>query len=203
MAPKASYLRCSPTGRYSYRRKIPEQLAPYFPRTSTGKVMREWKQSFHTKDRQTAQRCWAEENTKFDQAEKVALAIKRGQLSNTSGYDALQIAKQIAVEAGFHPDQAPKLAPDATDEDWKTYKEERSLWLEWLKEQRQLIAETDAEERTDHPRLEQDYKSGRWSQPDYQTPQKKANPRSVLSLASRILEGDLRAPRFLTIFAGR
>jgi lysophospholipase L1-like esterase len=112
MPAKASYLRRSSTGRYSYRRKVPEELAPYFPRTSTGRVMREWKQSFRTKDASLAQRLWVEENQKFDQAERVALALKDGQSTNTSDYEALQIAKQIAVEAGFHPDQAPKLPAD-------------------------------------------------------------------------------------------
>lgn len=194
MPAKASYLRRSSTGRYSYRRKVPKELAPYFPRTSNGRVMREWKQSFRTKDASVAQRRWVEENRKFDQAERVALALRSGQPQNTSDYEALQIAKQIAIEAGFHPDQAPKLPVDANDDDWAKYKEDRRLWLEWLEEQRNLIAETDAENRTDYQKLERDYKSGRWAEPDYETPIKKANPKSVLSLAARILEGDLKPP---------
>ena len=149
MVTKVSYLIQSPTGRFSYRRKVPEHLRPYFPRTTTGGEMQEWKSSLHTKDRPTALRKWVQENQKFVAAERLASTIAHGQQGNVSAYEAVQKAKHIALDAGFHPDQAPRLTLNATDSDWEKFKVHREDWLESLELQRQLIAETDAEERTD------------------------------------------------------
>ena len=192
MVAKYPYLTQSPTGRFSYRRKVPELLRPYFPPTATGGVMREWKSSLHTNNRQIASRRWMEENQKFDAAEKLANTIAQGQQRNLPAYDAVQRAKHIAQDAGFHPDQAPQLPLNATDDDIEKFKVERKDWFAWLDLHRQLIAETDSDERTDHKQLEKDYKSGRWGEPEYAIPLKPTNPNSVLTLAKRILEGELR-----------
>ena len=106
--------------------------------------MQEWKSSLHTKDRQTAQRKWVEENQKFDEAEKLATIIAHAQQGTVSAYGSVQMAKQIALDAGFHPDQAPQLPTNPTDDDWTEFKVQRKDWLEWVDLQRKLIAETDA-----------------------------------------------------------
>ena len=192
MVAKLSYLTRSQTGSFSYRRKVPEILRPYFPRTATGGIMQEWKSSLHTKDRQTAQRKWVEENQKFDEAEKLATIIAHAQQGTVSAYGSVQMAKQIALDAGFHPDQAPQLPTNPTDDDWTEFKVQRKDWLEWVDLQRKLIAETDAEERTDYTKLNKDYHNGRWAELGYETPLRPTNPNSVLMLAKKILEGDLK-----------
>lgn len=156
--------------------------------------MLEWKSSFKTKDAATAQRLWVEENRRFAEAERVAEIVFQSQRGNVTGSDALRAAKQIAELSGFHPDQAPKLPPNPTDADWEAFKTERADWEMWLAHQRELLAEQDAEDRLDHEQLERDYKSGRWAEQGYEAPYRKPKPNSVISLATKILEGEI-APK--------
>jgi integrase len=192
MATKATYLKRSKTGWFSYRRKVPERLRAYFPSTASGCEMQEWKASFRTKDPLTAQRLWVLENKQFDEAERVAEIVARGQLVNLSNNDALKAAKQIAMEAGFHPDQAPIMPKDPTDQDWQTYKREREEWQTWLSIQRDILRDQDADERLNQQQIAIDYQAGRWGQPGYETPYKPAKANSILAVATKILDGELQ-----------
>ena len=192
VAAKASYLKRSKTGWYSYRRKVPHRLRAYFPRTAAKSEMVEWKASFKTKDPLTAQRLWAMENIKFEAAQRAAETLLQRQQGTVTGHDALPLAKAIAEQAGFHPEQAPQLPPDPNDEDWQRYKIEKAEWDEWIDNQREILLQVQLDEMTDHDQLARDYASGVWGQEGYATPHKKQDPNNAFSLAGKILEGDLR-----------
>lgn len=154
--------------------------------------MVEWKASFKTKDSLTAQRLWVMENRKFDAAQRVAETLLQGQQGTVTGHDALPLAKAIAEQAGFHPEQAPQLPADPNDEDWQRYKVEKAKWDEWIDSQREILFQVQLEEMTDHHQLARDYASGAWGLEGCATPIKKQDPNSALTLAGKILEGDLR-----------
>ena len=65
MAPKLSYLFESPKGYFEYRRRVPKKLQVHFPRTATGELMTEWKQSLDTTDRAVTQKRWVAEIERF------------------------------------------------------------------------------------------------------------------------------------------
>ena len=154
--------------------------------------MAEWKVSFQTKDPITAQRLWCAENQKFDAAQRVAETMLQGQASKVLGYEALRLAKNIAEIKGFHPDQAPKPPISTDDKDWEHYKSEMKEWEASLDLHRELLLEAQMDELIDYDQQERDYKSGTWGQTGYTTPYKPVDPNSVLSLAEKILEGDLK-----------
>lgn len=153
--------------------------------------MLEWKASLRTKDPLTAQRLWVQENQRFAEAESIAEALLDSKQGKVSGTEALRIAKHIAVKAGFHPTQAPRLPDHPTDADWEKYKSERAEWDGWLDAQRDILTDVEEQESTDHEQMAKDYRTGRWIEPDYKTPYKPANPNGVLQLTRKILDGEL------------
>ena len=72
MATKVKFLRTSSTGWYEYRRRVPEKLSLYFPRTKSGKLMREWKKALDTKDEKIALKRWIAEDARFEAAVEIA-----------------------------------------------------------------------------------------------------------------------------------
>ena len=65
MVPKLSYLLDPPRGNFRYRRPVHKKLQVHFPRTATGELMTEWKQSLDTTDRAVTQRRWVAETERF------------------------------------------------------------------------------------------------------------------------------------------
>ena len=179
MAAKISYLRQSSSGWYEYRRKTPKRLSEFFPE---GKRV-EWKQALETKDMTTAQRRWADENTKFENAKALAekLAEKPDELLS---YEVLEVANRIVRDAGLHPEQAPAIKPKG---DVKQLLEE----VETRDEQFDLLLEIVDDNSIDEEQMAKDYSNGQFFSPDYKLPRKN-NPRDPYRVAYDIATGDIK-----------
>ena len=125
MAAKLSYLFQSPRGYYEYRRQVPAKLRPYFPLTKGKRLMTEWKASLQTTDERVAHKQWLKVNEQYEATKNLAekLLAKR----NLSSSEAITAGKHITLEAGIHPDQAPVLRADATQEEINSFEEHEYL----------------------------------------------------------------------------
>jgi integrase len=193
MAPKFSYLTKSPKGMYEYRRRVPSEYRAYFPRTSSGQLKAEWKQSLRTDDMATARKRWFVENEAFESALKLAKLL-------SSPPDAPSIDEQITLATelvrnhGLLPTQAPSLGPDATEEDFVRFKTEAAEWNEKIFNARQQLIDAQDDLTTDYSQMQRDYEDGTWGRRDYVTP-RKPMPASALHLekALAVIDGRVDA----------
>ncbi|MDB4197801.1 hypothetical protein N9777_05935 [Ascidiaceihabitans sp.] len=112
--------------------------------------MTEWKPPLDTTDRAVTQRRWVAETERFEAAK--ALAEKPyGQPANKSEMlqSAVTSAKQMAVHYGAHPDQAPALDHNATDEEIDAFKKIVHDWNYSVKDHKDLILDAMIHETVD------------------------------------------------------
>jgi len=192
MAPKISYLFPSANGQFEYRRRVPTKLQVHFPRTATGGLMTEWKKSVDTTDFAVARRRWVAETERFEAAKALAEKLY-GQPTNKSemSQSAVTAAKQMAVHYGVHPDQAPKLDHNATDEEINGFKQAIRYWNYSVKDHKDLILDTMIHEDVDEEQRAKDYKEGRWGQDGYQIPRKELDQNHPLVSQLAVLSGDV------------
>ena len=91
--------------------------------------MTEWKKSLDTNNRAVAHRRWVAETERFEAAKALAEKLY-GQPTNKSEMlqSAVTSAKQMAVHYGVHPDQAPTLSHNATDDEINAFKQVIRNW---------------------------------------------------------------------------
>lgn len=196
MATKLSYLVISPTGWYEYRRRVPARLRPYFPLTSTGKPMSEWKKALETKNERVAQVNWLKENQEFETALSVAemLIDKRDLLP----HEAVMVGKGMTLKEQIHPSQAPTLTPSASNEEIQAFP---ALVIEWnnrLEDKRTILLDVLQDKYIDQNRMKKDYDEGRFFKKDYKTPYKQEDPNDPLITALKIIDGEVETRPFAT-----
>ena len=189
MAAKLSYLFQSPRGYYEYRRQVPAKLRPYFPLTKGKRLMTEWKASLQTTDERVAHKQWLKVNEQYEATKNLAekLLAKR----NLSSSEAITAGKNITLEAGIHPDQAPVLKADATQEEINSFEERVLAWNKNLEEKRDLLLDVLYDEHIDEEQQRRDYDSGKWFQQDYKIPMKSFDPTSPRVAALNIVDGEV------------
>jgi hypothetical protein len=104
------YLRKSPNGFYSYRRRVPDDL-----RKQVGR--REWKRSLKTKSKAEALLRGAQTNR---DVERTIAALRQTLPENKSLI--LRQAADMLRAWDIHPDQAPILKPGYTLEEFQAFK---------------------------------------------------------------------------------
>ena len=93
---------------YEYRRRVPAEYRAYFPRTSSGQLKAEWKQSLRTDDMATARKRWFVENEKFEKTLRVAKLLSSPPEQPTSD-EQVSLARELVRNLGLLPEQAPAL----------------------------------------------------------------------------------------------
>ncbi len=191
MTTKISYLFSSKTGFYEYRRRVPNKLKKYFPRNSNGKLMTEWKQSLHTKSEAEARRRWLSENEHFEatkySAEQAIYGVKLPE--NETHQSAISAAKETALRLGVHPDQAPTLTVDATENEILDFRRKALAWKVKIQEHQDILADIIHDNHIDEEQRAKDYKTGSWGTAGYQTPYKPENPNDPLIAQYKIVGG--------------
>lgn len=117
----SKYLVQSPTGWYSYRRRIPSRLQKVL-----GK--REFKQRLETKDETTALARLGQVNAKASAEVKHAERLL-GSFEPASRVETLAAAREFLLRENIHPDQKPSLHADYTDKQFEQFKKDREEWL--------------------------------------------------------------------------
>lgn len=192
MAPKFSYLTKSPKGMYEYRKRVPAEYRAYFPRTSSGRLKAEWKQSLQTDDVATARKRWFAQNEKFEKTLEAARLLSTPTDAPRSG-QRLILAKQLVESLGLLPSQAPILKHSATDEDYRKFKEVSASWTEKLQEAKDQIFGVLDDVTTDEARQRLDYESGVWVSENYVTPRQKTPAKfRHLETALSIMTGEVQ-----------
>lgn len=118
----SKYLVKSPTGWYSYRRRIPARL-----QNVLGK--REFKQRLETKDETTALVRLGQVNTKAC-SELKAAEMLLGDTKPSTSVETLAAAREFLLRENLHPDQKPTLPADHTDEQLEQFQKDREDWLD-------------------------------------------------------------------------
>ena len=190
MRTKLPYLTTSPTGWFEYRRGVPKHLRAFFPLTKTGKPKTEWKRAFKTKSEPIAQKLWVKENRQFEEALSAAEYLQSNTNLTSSG-DAIATAKQIAIQYGVHPEQAPSLDHTATNEDIAKFSRKLKKWKKRVAEHQGLLEALIYEEQIDEEQRDKDYQEGRWGQSAYTTPTKPLDPSHPLQAQYAIVNGDI------------
>ena len=191
MATKMSYLVCSETGFYEYRRRVPAKLRQHFPRNSKGKLMWEWKQALNTKLEAVARRRWVKENERFGAAKDLAQQVLQGvplteaQLQQS----ALSAANRTAIEFGVHPDQAPTLTVDATEEEIQAFPSIDKAWNDKVKHHQEILAEFIHDSYVDDAQWQDDDRSGISKTAGYQIPYNPKDPNDPLIIQDNIVSG--------------
>ena len=200
MAPKISYLFPSDTGFFEYRRRVPPKLQEYFPRNSKGNLLTEWKKALNTKIESVAQRRWVVENEHFEATKRLAEQLLHGKSPTTQNVEqsAIPSAKQTAVKYGVHPDQAPALGVDATEEDIQNFPQKIKEWKLKVQEHKELLLDIITDEYVDEEQRAKDYQSGRWGEAGYQTPYKSENPNDPLVVQYAIVSGETKVTSHAT-----
>ncbi|WP_116598445.1 DUF6538 domain-containing protein [Primorskyibacter marinus] len=116
----SKYLKCSATGWYSYRRRIPARVQKIIGKTV-------FKESFGTKDETVA--LWKLGSFNQDVEKQLALADKQV----ASGRDLTpagvrEVASKFLQRIGLHPDQLPNLKANATREERSNFTDQRIEW---------------------------------------------------------------------------
>lgn len=192
MAPKLSYLFESPRGYFEYRRRVPKKLQAHFPRTAQGVLMTEWKQSLDTNNSAVAQRRWVAETERFEATKALAEKLY-GQPNNKSDMlqSAVSSAKQMAVHYGVHPDQAPTLSHNATDDEINEFKQVIRDWKYSIGDHKDLLNMFIIEESVDEEQRAKDYRDGLWGRSGYQTPYKDLDQNHPLVAQLAVVSGDM------------
>jgi len=200
MAPKISYLFQSKTGFFEYRRRVPPSLQEHFPRSSKGKLLTEWKKALDTKIESVAQRRWAAENERFEDTKRIAEQLSHGKAPRTQGANqsAISSAKHTAIKYGVHPDQAPTLSVDATDEEIQNFSQKIKEWKLKVQEHKDLLLDLIEDEYIDEEQRAKDYQSGRRGDYGYQTPYKQEDPNDPILAQYRIVSGETKVTAHAT-----
>ena len=200
MATKISYLFQSKTGFFEYRRRVPPTLQKHFPRSSKGKLLTEWKKALDTKIESVAQRRWVAENERFEATKRKAEELLHGEVPKTqpSNQSAISLAKQMAVKYGVHPDQAPTLGVDATNEQIQNFPQKIKEWKLKVQEHEELLLDFILDEYIDEEQRAKDYQSGRWGEYGYQTPYKPSDPNDPLIAQYLIVSGETKVTSHAT-----
>ena len=167
----------SSTGFYSFRKQVPENL-----RTLWGK--REVKVALETKDEATAFKRCSIVLADFN-ATKLKLTKLLESGSDLSPQDIRNIADSRVRSWGIHPDQAPVLKAGHTDEEYAAFKDAEREYLE----RKDLYYDLAADELIHEEQRQKDYQSGKWGQPDYQTPYTAQSKTTVEGVTSGIVAG--------------
>ena len=194
MASKLRYLNKSPQGNYEYRRRVPTELQSYFPRTQSGRPLREWKQALGTDNEGIARKRWYIENEKFEDALRVARILTEAPEAMPVA-DHLARAKKLINQFGLHPDKAPHLGPSATDEDYLAFKKAAEVWNDKLSRVTAQILDVIDDVTIDTKQEEIDYQNGTWGRPDYTTPRTNIpSDQKHLDLALSVMSGETTEP---------
>ena len=176
------YLKRTPNGWFSYRRRIPKNLQYLF----NGE--REFKVSLKTKDEEQAVIQSYEHtrvfNAKIKQHKQTMEAV--GEDSSKALPSAiLNKGQLLAKQYGVHPSQRPVLEAGATKQEIEFFKIEEASWL-----QKQDIAlDVYHESLVDYDQMDKDYKDGVWGSEGYETPSKKPDVRDPNTIALMIAMG--------------
>ena len=79
---------------------MPAEYRAYFPRTSSGRLKAEWKQSLQTDDVATARKRWFAQNEKFEKTLEAARLLSTPTDAPRSG-QRLILAKQLVESLGL------------------------------------------------------------------------------------------------------
>lgn len=154
-------------------------------------LMTEWKKALDTKLETEALRRWAIENERFEAAKANAKQVLQGvpltaaQLQQS----ALSAANRTAIEYGVHPDQAPTLTVDATEEELLSFPHRAKEWKAKNQHHQQELAEFIHDEYIDEEQRFEDDRAGISSAPGYQTPYKRKDPNDPLIIQHNIVSG--------------
>jgi len=123
------YLFETKTGRYNYRRRVPDSL-----RSILGK--REWKKSLKTTHKATALARYAQYSLEVEREIRAASRTLGNQTLKTSSRETFQEAVALAKSWGIHPDQMPTLPANFSSRDMDAFQakaeEWRALMDQWL-----------------------------------------------------------------------
>ena len=123
--------------------------------------MTEWKQSLDTNNSAVAQRRWVAETERFEATKALAEKLY-GQSNNKSDMlqSAVSSAKQMAVHYGVHPDQAPTLSHNATDDEINEFKQVIRDWKYSVRDHKDLILDAMIDKTVDEEQRAKDYEVG-------------------------------------------
>ena len=189
MATKVKFLRTSSTGWYEYRRRVPEKLSLYFPRTKSGKLMTEWKKALDTKDEKIALKRWIAEDARFEAALEIANKYLNEETFTPS--ETISEAKRLLVEKNIHPEMAPSLTAKATKEEIAEFPFKVAEWNNHLSDMRDLLIGAIHDKYIDSEQIEIDYNEGRLFQSDYKKPYRETQTSDPLIAAYDMLDGSL------------
>lgn len=192
MRPKLPYLTTSPTGWFEYRRGVPKHLRAFFPLTKSGKHKTEWKCSLKTKSATLAQELWVKENRQYEKALSVA-EFYHDKSNSPSTTDAIAAAKQMAINYGVHPEQAPILDYKASEAEIADFSRKVGEWNDLVSEHQELLAFLIHNNHIDEEQRARDYQEGRWGQAGYVTPSKPIDPTDPLVAQYAIVNGDIES----------
>jgi hypothetical protein len=123
------YLFETKTGRYNYRRRVPDSL-----RSILGK--REWKKSLKTTHKATALARYAQYSLEVEREIRAASRTLGNRTLKTSSRETFQEAVALAKSWGIHPDQMPALPANFSSRDMDAFQakaeEWRALMDQWL-----------------------------------------------------------------------
>ena len=170
-------LKRSSTGFYSFRKQVPENL-----RTLWGK--REVKVALETKDEATALTRCSIVLAGFNATKMKLTKLLEGDI-DLAPQDIRNIADSRVRSWGIHPDQAPVLKAGHTVEEYAEFKEAEREYLE----RKELYYDLAADELIDEDQRQKDYRSGKWGQPNYQTPYKAQSKTTVAGVTEGIVAG--------------
>ena len=97
----------------------------------------------------------------------------------------------MAVHYGAHPDQAPTLDHNATDDEIDEFKQVIRDWKYSVKDHKDLILDAMIHETVDEEQLAKDYKEGRWAQNGYQTPRKELDENHPLVAQLAVISSEV------------
>tara|TARA_R110000744_G_scaffold209385_2_gene328296 strand:- start:3 stop:1547 length:1545 start_codon:yes stop_codon:yes gene_type:complete len=167
----------SSTGFYSFRKQVPESL-----RSLWGK--REVKVGLETKDEATALKRCSLVLADFNSTKSKLTQLLEG-ANDLAPQDMRNIADGKVRNWGIHPDQAPVLQAGHTETEYAEFKEAERAYLE----RKDLYYDLAADELIDEEQRHKDYRSGKWGQPDYQTPYKAQSKTTVAGVTEGIVAG--------------
>ena len=97
----------------------------------------------------------------------------------------------MAVHYGAHPDQAPTLDHNATDEEIDAFKKTVHDWNYSVKDHKDVILDAMIHETVDEEQRTKDYKEGRWGQNGYQTPRKELDKNHPLVAQLAVISSEV------------
>ena len=167
----------SASGFYSFRKQVPEKL-----RSLWGK--REEKIKLETKDEVMALSRGAILLAQFN-AKAIKLTKMLENPIELTSLEILNLADTRVRGWGIHPDQAPVLKAGHTQAEYNSFKDAECKYLEI----QDLYYDVASEDLIDEERRKQDYQSGKWGQPNYETPYKKPNWNTMTGATYNIVSG--------------